>query len=190
MEIYLVRHTPTVAEKGLCYGQTDLAILEPYQELFEKIKKNIDTDEFDIYTSPLQRCVTLAEYLSNKTITTSASLMEVNFGDWENKLWNDIPQQTMQPWMNDFVNIAPPDGESFIALFSRVKDFIETELLLKDSKKSIVIVTHAGVIRSFLCYILEVPLSNAFKIPVEFSSVTKVYLNRDKAYNSIKYFNK
>ena len=191
MEIYLVRHTPAIAAKGLCYGQTDLEIQEPYMELFETIKKNIEAKEFELYSSPLRRCVQLAKFLSNQSsFTINPNLMEVNFGDWENKPWNDIPQESTKLWMNDFVNIAPPNGESFKAMHERIKVFIETELLPKSKHNSIVIVTHAGVIRSFLCYILDIPLSNAFKIPVEFSSVTKMNLHTDKDYNSVEYFNK
>ena len=37
MEVYLVRHTETVCEKGICYGQSDVGILEPYDVLFETI---------------------------------------------------------------------------------------------------------------------------------------------------------
>jgi alpha-ribazole phosphatase len=37
MEIYLVRHTETVCEKGICYGQSDVALAEPFELIFENI---------------------------------------------------------------------------------------------------------------------------------------------------------
>lgn len=190
MEIYLVRHTPVVAQKGLCYGQTDLDIQESFHDLFANIKTTIGMPNFEIYSSPLKRCRQLAEYLSDQPVTTSDSLMEINFGDWENRKWDDIDSVSMQSWMVDFVNAEPPNGESFKDMFQRIKDFIETVLLPKEDKSKIVIVTHAGVVRCFLCYILDIPLINAFKIPVEFSGVTKINLSVDKAYNVVKYFNK
>ena len=32
MEIYLIRHTTPLIEKGICYGQTDLDITESFEE--------------------------------------------------------------------------------------------------------------------------------------------------------------
>ena len=37
MEIYLVRHTETTCEKGVCYGQSDVSLAEPYDSVFENI---------------------------------------------------------------------------------------------------------------------------------------------------------
>ena len=74
MEIYLVRHTETVYKKGICYGQADIGLLEPFMEQFEIIKNQIPEDPL-IYSSPLQRCTVLAEYLSGSDYQTDARLM-------------------------------------------------------------------------------------------------------------------
>ena len=37
MEIYLVRHTETICEKGICYGQSDVSLREPFESVFENI---------------------------------------------------------------------------------------------------------------------------------------------------------
>ena len=173
MEVYLVRHTETVCEKGICYGQSDVQILEPYLELFESIKNQIPTDAV-VYSSPLFRCTELAKYLSNKIITDTR-LMEMNFGDWEMKNWDVIPPDDFAPWMNDFVNVAVPNGESFVELYNRVNDFLEKELQ-NHTSKPIVIVAHAGVIRSILCKISNLPLKEAFNNKVGFGDVIKVEL--------------
>ncbi len=41
MEIYLVRHTETVCEKGICYGQSDVGIRAPYVTIFESILEQL-----------------------------------------------------------------------------------------------------------------------------------------------------
>ncbi|WP_188051187.1 alpha-ribazole phosphatase [Flavobacterium sp. GP15] len=173
MEVYLVRHTETVCEKGICYGQSDVHILEPYLELFESIKNQIPAGAV-VYSSPLFRCTELAKYLSN-VIITDDRLMEMNFGDWEMKNWDAIPPDNFAPWMNDFVNVTVPNGESFVDLYNRVNDFLEKELQRKYNAP-VVIVTHAGVIRSILCKIASLPLKEAFNNKVSFGDVIKIEL--------------
>lgn len=173
MEIYLVRHTETVCEKGICYGQTDVALKESFLEQFESIKNQIPVDSI-IYSSPLSRCMLLANYLSPNIITDSR-LMEMNFGDWEMKNWDAIPEADFTPWMTDFVNVAVPNGESFVDLHQRVTDFLTTDFS-KNNSNSITIVTHAGVIRSILCKLSNLPLKDAFTNKVDFGDVIKLKL--------------
>ncbi|MFL9831639.1 alpha-ribazole phosphatase [Flavobacterium sp. ST-87] len=173
MEIYLVRHTETVCEKGVCYGQSDVDLKTPFELQFEGIKLKIPADAI-VYSSPLLRCTQLAKYLSD-TVITDSRLMEMHFGDWELKNWNAIPKADYSPWMNDFVNVAVPNGESFVVLHQRVSDFLTSIVAKKESEK-IVLVTHAGVIRSILCKLTNLPLKDAFTNKVDFGAVIKITL--------------
>ncbi|TDW47362.1 alpha-ribazole phosphatase [Flavobacterium sp. 270] len=178
MEIYLVRHTETVCEKGICYGQSDLAIAEPFDEIFENIVKQLPSEAL-IFSSPLQRCVILAKYIQSKIKTVSYQedprLMEMNFGDWEMKKWNDIPREEIDPWMEDFVSIGVPNGESFVELHERTGQFL-SEQISKKTDQPIIIVCHAGVVRSFLCHQTSLPLKHAFQNKVDFGQVIKIEL--------------
>lgn len=169
MEIYLVRHTETVCEKGVCYGQADVGLL-PFEIQFETIKKQIPENAV-FYSSPLQRCAILADYLSASEFTTDSRLMEMHFGDWELQKWDDIPQEELNPWMEDFVNVKALNGESFTELYFRVLDFFQNELSYQN--KPVVLVTHAGVIRSVLCHISDLPLKKAFQNKVDFGQVIR-----------------
>lgn len=173
MEVYLVRHTETTCEKGICYGQSDVGLKEPFLEQFESIKSQIPSNAI-VYSSPSLRCTVLAKYLSS-SITIDSRLMEMNFGDWEMKNWEDIPEADFTPWMTDFVNVTVPNGESFVALHDRVTDFLST-LVSENISKKIVIVTHAGVIRSVLCTVSNLPLKDAFTNKVDFGAVIKIEL--------------
>ncbi len=170
MEIYLVRHTETVCVKGICYGQADVELMEPYFEQFQEIKRQIPQEAI-FYSSPLKRCTVLADFLSTSNYTTDNRLMEMNFGNWELKSWDDIPSEEIDPWMNDFVNVNVPNGESFVELHDRVLSFIEEK---KEDASSLVIVTHAGVIRSFLCKQMNLDLKDAFSNKVDFGQVIKI----------------
>lgn len=178
MEVYLVRHTKTVCPKGICYGQSDVGILEPYEDQFSQILSQLP-QEARLFSSPLKRCLILANYLqenSNMTATVVDSrLMEMNFGDWELQAWNDIPREILDPWMNDFVTVSIPNGESFIDLDQRVWEFLETKIKNK-IKEPVVIVTHSGVIRSILCKIKGLPLQDAFVNTLDYGVVLKIDL--------------
>ncbi|WP_130736536.1 alpha-ribazole phosphatase [Flavobacterium sp. J27] len=175
MEVYLVRHTETVCEKGICYGQADVVLREPYLQEFEKIKQQLSLQEkIPVFSSPLKRCTLLADFLSNSDFQTDARLMEMHFGDWELQPWDTIPKEPLNKWMQDFVSVQVPHGESFVLLYERVLSFIE-DLKKKNIKKNLII-THAGVIRSFLCYQQKLPLQDAFQNKCNFGEVFKIIL--------------
>ncbi len=178
MEIYLVRHTETVCEKGICYGQSDVDLAEPFDLVFENILSQLPS-EATIFSSPLKRCIILAEYIEKNIKTISFEkedrLMEMNFGDWELKNWDNIPQEELNPWMEDFVNIKVSNGESFVELHQRVENFL-TDLISKKITNPIILVAHAGVIRSILCHQTSLPLKDAFNNKVDFGQVIKIVL--------------
>lgn len=178
MEVYLVRHTETVCEKGVCYGQSDVKIMEPYDAFFQAVMKQLPQDAI-LYSSPLLRCVLLANYIKDNSeideVYQDSRLMEMNFGDWEMKKWDGIEPEELNPWMSDFVNVRVSNGESFTDLHERVVDFISNELQTVHTKP-VIIVAHAGVIRSFLCKITDLPLKDAFANKVDFGAVIKIEL--------------
>ena len=171
MEIYLVRHTETVSEKGVCYGQTDVELRQPYLQQFREIKEKLPKEAL-FYSSPLQRCTILANFLASSDYNVDKRLMEMDFGSWEMKKWDDIPSDEIDPWMKDFVNVSVTKGESFVELHNRVLTFIDEKLT--DGQQPVVIVTHAGVIRSFLCKHMNLDLKDAFSNKVDFGQVIKI----------------
>ncbi len=174
MEIYLIRHTTPQIEKGICYGQTDLDVTDSFIEEVGTIKTKLGKLNKDIiiYSSPLQRCLKLAEKLSNKLPVIEKRLMELNFGHWEMQAWDDINKTELNLWMDDFVNVACPNGESYKSLYERTSEFIN-ELKEKNTKKAI-IVSHGGAIRAILSYIKQEPLIRSFNTKVNYGDVIKI----------------
>lgn len=175
MEIYLVRHTETICEKGICYGQSDVNIAEPFNEIFDRIISELPAEAI-VFSSPLKRCSILAKHIQNNIKTISYQeddrLKEMNFGDWELKSWNEIPPEELNPWMEDFVNIQVSNGESFVELHQRVGEFLSDKI--SETKHPVVIVAHAGIIRSILCHQSSLPLKDAFENKVDFGEVIKI----------------
>ncbi len=171
MEVYLVRHTTPKVEKGICYGQTDLDVAETFDKEMVSVLNQLPDSVDYVYSSPLKRCLKLAQQIPcNKSIVTDKRLMELNFGDWEMKSWDGIPKREMDPWMQNYVHQAPPNGESMLQLQNRVLDWWSA--LKNPIAERIAVVAHAGVLRCLWAYFEEIPLKDTFsKFKIEYGTV-------------------
>ena len=175
MEIILVRHTKPAIEKGICYGQADIDVTDTFNDEIKVILNQIPINDKDTvyYSSPLKRCKVLAEKLSDKIIFDNR-LKELNFGDWELKKWDDINKTELNVWMKNFVATPATDGESYLDLHLRTVQFLNEVKTL--NKKRLVVVTHAGVIRSLYTYIHKKSLENSFDLQLNYGHIIKLTL--------------
>ena len=176
MELYLIRHTKPLVDKGVCYGFTDLDVADSFEEESLEVRRELQAlDGLDavVYSSPLQRCLKLSQSLFNN-IQLDARLQELNFGTWEMKEWDLIDRSVLDEWMNDFVNLACPNGESFMDLNKRVQAFM-IELKARRHSK-VALVCHGGVIRAILAQHENRALKDAFEINVVYGQVIKISL--------------
>lgn len=171
---YLVRHTKPDIGPGICYGQTDLELSANFEKNFSFIKAALPKAAMPVFTSPLKRCLTLAEYL-NHSVSIDPRLKELNFGKWELKKWDNIPKEEINPWYGDYIHVCPPQGESFIQLYDRVKDFYENILAKQNS--SCVIVAHGGPIRILKGISQNKSLNDILKIQIPFGEVLRLDMN-------------
>ncbi|TGN18895.1 histidine phosphatase family protein [Leptospira idonii] len=189
MDIYLVRHPETIAPKGLCYGRLDLPLKEPVEVtrdlvLQQLMDQGYATPEI-ILASPLPRAKTLADSLASHfhldPPLTDERLMELDFGSWEGRMWNDIPKEETEPWMADFVNQNAPGGESFHELSLRIDQLAQewwlsenANILSKIGKQRLMVVSHSAPIRAILCKRKGLSLEKAFRLKVDFGSVHRI----------------
>lgn len=182
MELYLIRHTTPDIPKGTCYGRMDVPLISGFQSELESVFEKIETVPNLVYSSPSSRCKILAEYLSAENpeciLEYSNSLMELNFGIWEGKLWSAIPEEESRSWTNNFVNERTPGGESYLEMFDRVSGFLD-EILKSVSNDKIGIVAHAGTIRTILCKLLEIPLERGFSFDLNYGSLSKIAIEKN-----------
>lgn len=169
MEIYIIRHTSVAVPKGTCYGQYDVDLADTFLDEVIDYQQKLPQSFDAVYSSPLKRCMALAEQIANNVIMDER-LQEMNFGNWEMRHWNDIPKEESINWSQNFDVISPPHGETYQEVYDRVFDFYRS-LKANHSHDKVLIVTHAGIIRCFWAIILELKLKNAFKIPVHFGEV-------------------
>ncbi|MEI6866190.1 alpha-ribazole phosphatase [Flavicella sp.] len=172
MEIYLVRHTTPKIEKGICYGQTDLDITTEFKKESEIILNKIPFNtKTKLYSSPAKRCTKLAALIS-KNYSIDERLKELNFGNWEMKNWDRIPKEEIDPWMQDFVHIKVPNGESYTELAQRSIAFFKEISELNNT--DVIVICHAGVIRSILSYVTKTLLKDSFDIKIIYGQISKI----------------
>jgi alpha-ribazole phosphatase len=172
MQIYLVRHPAVAIAPGICYGVSDVAI-SPKVDISAICATLSKLNATLVYSSPLSRCRAIADALSNEVIADDR-LKELNFGEWELQPWDKLRSPEAELWMNDYVNVRCPGGESYLDLCQRVKSFL-VDLPLKDPS-SVVIVTHAGVIRTVLALIQGIPLTDSFSLQLKFEQIVTIDL--------------
>jgi len=171
MEIYLIRHTTPLIKKGLIYGQTEVPLADSFSEEKERVLKQLPSSIDAVYSSPSSRCTQLAAAIS-PAYTIDAALYELNFGDWEGQTWDSVGRAASDAWMNDFVSLSPPNGETMLQMEQRIFEFWEG--LLQQPFGTVALVTHGGVIRIILAHYRAVLLKDAFSIPVGMAEVFRL----------------
>ena len=192
MEIYLIRHTTPDVAKGICYGQYDLDITTSFHKEAEIIKGFLPPGIAVVYSSPMMRCHKLAEHLFNPDLVElHDDLKEIDCGNWEMQLWDELSPDEVKAWMEDKINVRIPGGESYNDVFERVVVRFNkiVEIHKKQSASSpaqestnahrrIAIVSHGGVMRSILSYITNTALVESFNVfSLHYSCVVKLVMN-------------
>lgn len=158
-------------DKNLC---TDLLATEKY------ISSTYNTT---IFSSDLQRAYKTAEKIcqvkekahSDKLeLIKKKDLREMDFGNWEGLTYQDIVRkypQIIEKWSQDPTSVDPDEGESLAEFQTRIVK-IFNEIIMKEMKENILIVTHGGVIRVYLAYLLGMPLRYYWRIAAGNCSVS------------------
>lgn len=171
-----------------CYGRTDLDVAGSFAEELSVVKGKLPkAAEPVVFSSPLQRCRKLAEGVFGPLRKIDERLVELNFGEWELKRWDDINREHLDNWFENFVDNASPGGESFASLSQRVGEFLE-HVCASCKGRDVFVFTHGGVIRGFLARILEMPLENCFRMDIDFGSVSLIEHKQD--FTCVKYINR
>ena len=178
--IYLVRHGECAFIKeneSYCIGLTDLPLSERGRRQAADLAayfadKNISA----VYHSFLLRSKQTAELLSNGKfpVIQADGLEEIDMGEWDGLSFREIRDKypgLYEKRGKSIAHVVPPGGESFIKGLARFSAALERILNEADKSRSevsganIVIVSHAGVNRVFLCEILDLNLNKVLSVP-------------------------
>jgi alpha-ribazole phosphatase len=147
MRLHLVRHLAPQVADGVCYGRTDLGVDPARQALALPALRLTLPDALPVFSSPLQRCSSLAAAL-DPDARIDPRLAELDFGSWEMRRWDEIARVEVDAWAADVVHYRPGGGESVIDMARRIGDFYAS--IRSARHKSAVVVCHAGAIRLLL----------------------------------------
>ena len=169
MQITLVRHTSLCVPSGICYGISDLDVSSTFTQEASIIKRNLIDKSFNkVYSSPLQRCTKLASFCGYIAPEIDNRLLELNFGNWEMKAWEEISDPQLEKWYANWIDESPTNGESFRSMINRVDEFLKE---LKSKNENCLIFTHAGVIRVFFILLNYLPANRIFELEVEYGEI-------------------
>lgn len=132
-----------------------------------------------IISSPLSRCLAFAEDLSRDSglpLEIDARLQEIGFGEWQGKTREEITQYDpglVQRFYRDPTTYRPDGAEGLAEFRSRIVEAVN-DILNRHSGQHILVICHAGTIRMVLGHILDIPLSNLFRIKVANARLTRI----------------
>lgn len=174
MEIYLIRHTRVNVDATVCYGNSDVELASTFPSELGLIQQKLPSAEnWVIYSSPLKRTLKLAAALfPAEQPVIDNRLRELNFGNWELKKWDEINKEELSGWMNDFVNVPCTGGESYQNLYDRSAEFFDH--CISKAHEHVLVISHAGVIRSILSLILKIPLEKTFSLQLDHGKISKI----------------
>lgn len=152
MQLYLIRHPKPDIDAGICYGRSDIGLADDPVACAAALRDRLPATAV-VCTSPLRRCLELAQALS-ATPVIDERLVEMDFGAWEMRRWDDIPRREIDAWAADPAGYAPPGGESPSALRARVRAFLAD----RRGERDVVVVTHGGVMKLFVAEVLALPV--------------------------------
>lgn len=158
MKIYMIRHTAVAVAPGICYGQTDVPVKATFPEEAAAVQRKLSGITPDaVFSSPLRRCVLLAEYCGYAPIAVDDRLKELHFGEWEGKAWNDID---MSVWESDWINLPAPGGESLMQMFERFSSFLDD--LKEKNYRTVFLFIHGGIIGCARVYFHDCTIRDSF----------------------------
>ncbi len=180
--VIFVRHGKTPTTGKVLPGRTAGLHLSEEGSVQAEIAAEIITESFDrkvaaVYSSPLERARETAKPISKavkRKVQIDEDLNECDFGRWTGKSLDRL--RRLDAW--DMVQHSPshfrfPGGESFLEMQTRINNAI-VDLCAKHNGQTIVIVSHADVIKAALATALGMSLDSFQRITVSPASISVV----------------
>ncbi len=164
--ILLIRHGQSASNNGgTLTGQLD----SPLTEIGYMQGKAVSNYIFNnykvgaIYSSDLTRAINTVkplEELTGLSIIKDKNLREMQCGDWQGKLLSELSKDELYlKWRDYDLSIKMPNGESFLEVKDRAIKSL-TKIATSNEYKTVVVVTHGGVVRMLMAEILEIPIDS------------------------------
>ena len=171
--IFLIRHGPTHA-KGMV-GWSDLAADLSDVDGLARLEAALPKEAV-VISSDLSRAVTTADAIqaTRHRLPHDHDLREMNFGDWELKVFYEVEAETparLRAFYETPGEISPPNGDSWNALCARSNTAID-RLVTSNQAQNLIVVAHFGIILSQVQRAFGLTAYQAFGHKIENLSIT------------------
>ncbi len=177
-----LRHGEPVGGKKF-RGSTDDPLTEQGWQQMQSAVADLLFDE--IVSSPLKRCAEFSARLQSRfdiPYHIHNDLQEMHLGIWEGLSPAQVEKLDKKAlyafWENPIKN-TPPSGENFLDFEERILmvwDKLKTDYLSTTQSKTILVVSHAGVMMVLLKALLKIPIENILTIKLNFASKVRIEL--------------
>lgn len=198
IDLYLFRHAESEINEipGLVGGRSNWAKLskkgeEQAVQLGNRLKKEKIYFNY-VYASPAERTKNTAKIactvlnFENKKIIIDDRIQELGQGDWEGKPRTECYTPERMKILNSLGwNFKAPNGESRKEVEERMVDFLNKEILSKDSNKdkiSIGIFSHGIAIKCLLRNILNFDQAMTYRVMLSNTSITHLRFTKEKGW--------
>jgi broad specificity phosphatase PhoE len=197
--IDFIRHGEPAGGRMYRGNQVDHPLSEQgWQQMHEAISKQYlgscpdEKRKWDlIVTSPMQRCHAFAKVLSQQLsipVVTNTVLTEISFGEWEGKTPTEI--KALDPilfrdFQRDPVKNRPPGAESLETFSKRIMAGLS--LVIKEYQgEKILLVTHAGIMRTILIHVLSAPLKSRQSIRFPYAGMLRLFVTHHASHEQMQ----
>jgi alpha-ribazole phosphatase len=172
--IAFVRHGQTAVNRaGQLQGRVDTDLTDLGREQAMRLGVRFATEKVSrVYASPLRRAVDTAACIAEAhqlLVDTDERLVELDYGDWDQRGLRDIPAETWAAWRAD-PTFAPPRGESLLHVTARIVDFCREHL----DEDLVVAVSHVSPIKAAVLWALDLPDVYTWRLRLDNGSVTRI----------------
>ena len=172
--LFLVRHGRTLvnAENRL-QGRIDHSLDEVGRRQSIEIAgalRKIDR----VISSPLLRALETAAAFNQK-IDVEPRFIELDYGDFDGILQNEVPEDVWKNWRSD-INYRPPNGESLAELNSRVCQVLN-EIADESRERNVVVVSHVSPIKAAIAWAVGVEVSSSWRMLLDRGSISRIELS-------------
>jgi len=160
------------------WGRSDVKLSAAGIEQAEKLCDRLAVEKIDaVYSSDLERALVTAEIIASShqlAVITCAELREVNFGQLEGLTFSEISRlypEVAKLWAERSTKLKYPGGESLVKFNNRVSKFLSS-LDKHAVEETILVVAHAGVLRTLVCQLLGIDPQRRWQIRLDLASLS------------------
>jgi probable phosphoglycerate mutase len=182
----LIRHALTDLTGSVLSGRSPgIGLNEQGRDQAQKLAAKIKRlPVAAIYSSPLQRAIETAEAISmalDLPVHLCEDFLEIDFGEWTNHPVKDLTTDPQFIRFNLFRSgTAIPGGESMLQAQLRMISGLH-KLFVRHPSQSVVIVSHADMIKSAVAYFSGIPVDMLGRVEISPASLSIIEQYEDTA---------